>query len=97
MAEEHDQIDKKVKFNDWMGESSDSDTEIRSKLKKKDDFDKLFAEDKFSKREKKGHLLLQLQKSYKGDDRFQLDKDFAVDDTKKLTSTMLGALSTKEY
>ena len=40
---------------------------------------------------------MQLQKSYKGDERFQLNKDFAVDDTKKLTSTMLGALSTKEY
>lgn len=64
----------------------------------KADFDKIFADDKFSKREKKGHLLLQLQKTYLGDDRFKLDKDFGVEDedVDKLPKNLLGALSTKE-
>lgn len=62
---------KKVGFNDWMGSESEGDDEKQiAKKKKSQDFDKIFADDKFSKREKKGHLLLQLQKTYKGDDRF---------------------------
>ena len=51
----------------------------------------------------KGHLLLQLQKSYKGDERFQLkDDDFDIDlgknkDPKKvLPQGMLDALTKKE-
>ena len=59
--------DKRVCFDDWMGESDDDN---QKQKKRSDDFEKIFAEDKFSKREKKGHLLLQLQKTYKGDDRF---------------------------
>ena len=50
---------KKVSFADWMG--SDEEPVSGSKGDKKgreDDYDKVFAEDKFSKREKKGHLLL---------------------------------------
>ena len=54
-----------------MGGDSDDDDHNSSKQKKNtNDFEKLFAEDKFSKRDKKGHLLLQLQKTYKGDERF---------------------------
>ena len=60
--------DKRVLFDDWMGESDDDDNQKQKK--RSDDFEKIFAEDKFSKREKKGHLLLQLQKTYKGDERF---------------------------
>jgi len=39
-----------------------------------------------------------LQKTYKGDDRFKLDKDFGVEDedVDKLPKNLLGALSTKE-
>ena len=51
-----------------MGDSEDDDN-LKQK-KRSDDFEKIFAEDKFSKRGKKGHLLLQLQKTYKGDERF---------------------------
>ena len=62
---------RRVRFDDWMGDSDDDDHNQNSKQKKNhNDFEKLFAEDKFSKREKKGHLLLQLQKTYKGDERF---------------------------
>ena len=50
--------DKRVRFDDWMGESDEDDDQ--KKKKRSDDFEKIFAEDKFSKREKKGHLLLQL-------------------------------------
>ena len=89
MDEKGGERDKKVGFSDWMG--SDSEPEDKK------DFDKIFAEDKFSKRDKKSQLLLQLQKTYKGDDRFLLNKDFAADDTDKLPSNMLGALSTREY
>ena len=60
--------DKRVRFDDWMGESDEDDDQKQKK--RSDDFAKIFAEDKFSKREKKGHLLLQLQKTYKGDERF---------------------------
>lgn len=93
MEEERDDssVDKKVNFEDWMGGDSDDGD------KKSLNFNKIFADDKFSKREKKGHLLLQLQKTYKGDDRFKLDKDFVADDAKKLPSNMIGALSSREY
>ena len=51
----------KVVYDDWLASSeseNDSDT-FKPKSKKKEvNFDKVFAEDKFSKREKKGHLLL---------------------------------------
>ena len=62
-------ISKKVKFSDWMGDDSPSDDSDEPKRDEKD-LGSLFAVDKFSKREKKGHLLLQLQKTYKGDERF---------------------------
>lgn len=62
-------ISKKVKFSDWMGEDSPSDDSDEPEQVEKD-LGHLFAADKFSKREKKGHLLLQLQKTYKGDERF---------------------------
>ena len=59
----------KVKFQDWM-EMESEDSDDGPTLKPSDDFDTLFAVDKFSKKEKKSQLLLQLQKSYKGDQRF---------------------------
>ena len=95
--EEDDYEGKKVHFDDWMGAESDNENLPSQTANTKNKFDKIFADDKFSKREKKGHLLLQLQKTYKGDDRFKLDKDFEADDTKKLPSNMLGSLSTREY
>ena len=87
-------VGKKVNFTDWMGSSDD---EKVSDKKITPDFNQIFADDKFSKREKKGHLLLQLQKTYKGDERFMLNKDFTADDAKKLPQNMLGALSSREY
>ena len=72
----------KVKFSDWMDNPDDDKSDQDGD--RETDFDKLFAVDKFSKKEKKSQLLLQLQKSYKGDDRFQLNKDFAVDDLDRL-------------
>ena len=41
---------------------------------------------------------MQLQKSYKGDDRFYLTKDFTVDKKMKkaLPQSMLGAMSKRE-
>ena len=41
-----------------------------------DDIANAFALDKFSKKGAKSHILLQLQKSYKDDDRFKLNKEF---------------------
>ena len=66
--------------------------------------DTINAFDKSQYEGKKGHLLLQLQKTYKGDDRFQLagDKDFDIDlhdaakTKKQLPQAMLGALSKRE-
>ena len=79
-----------------MGDESGSDDSDEPKQVEKD-LGSLFAVDKFSKREKKGHLLLQLQKTYKGDERFQLNKDFVADDTDKLPQNLLGSLSSREY
>lgn len=87
MVETEHAQSKKVHFDDWMvsEDEKDDSSGIATKRKAKDvDYDKVFADDKFSKREKKGHLLLQLQKTYKGDDRFMLNKDFTADDTKQL-------------
>lgn len=46
----------------------------------------------------RGHLRLQLQKTYGGDDRFKLDENFKVDksDAKLMPSDMFGAMSKKE-
>ena len=87
---------RKVRYSDWM-EGSHSEDEHN--------WDKVFNKDKFDKGGK-GHLLLQLQKSYKGDDRFRLDTDdFGVDVVKDkgehggkiaLPETMLGSLSKRE-
>ena len=61
------------------------------------DIDNAFAVDKFSKKGNKSHILLQLQKSYKDDDRFKLNKTFTDIDTTKLPQSMINALSSKEY
>ena len=56
MEEEDSFVGKKVRFDDWMGDDPEGD---------KQNIDEIFAANKFSKREKKGHLLLQLQRTYK--------------------------------
>ena len=86
-----------MSFEEWMGGESEGEDDRNAKSKGREDFDKIFADDKFSKREKKGHMLLQLQKTYKGDARFKLNKDYDVDQLKHLPSSMLGSLSTREY
>jgi len=85
---------KTVKYSDWIGSESESGEEH---FEDKDDADqKLFDQDKYEG--SKGHLLLQLQKTFKGDDRFQLDKDFAIDKKQKknLPSNLFGSLSKRE-
>ena len=47
----------KVKFSDWIDDEAEEGGDVLAK-KQETDFDKLFAVDKFSKKEKKGHLLL---------------------------------------
>ena len=91
MEQDSGDQDKKVRFDEWMGNESADDHQINENI------DRVFAVDKFSKQDKKGHLLLQLQKTYKDDDRFKLNKDFEADDIKKLPSNMLGSLSTREH
>lgn len=54
MEEEKNREGKKVRFDDWMG----SDSEDERQGQKKESIDKIFAADKFSKQDKKGHLLL---------------------------------------
>ena len=87
---------KLVKYTDWM-DNPESDEE---------NWNNVFAKEKFDDGGK-GHMLLQLQKSYKGDDRFKLDADdgFQVNPVKdkglfggkvQLPETMLGSLSKRE-
>jgi hypothetical protein len=87
-------MEARVKYADWMGDSGGDDVH---------DWEAVFNKDKFDKGGK-GHMLLQLQKTYKGDERFRLDKDdFALNLEKdkghgkvSLPDTMLGALSKRE-
>jgi len=45
----------------------------------------------------KGHLLLQLQKSYRGDERFKMDNRFSNDiESKKITSSVKGIMDSKD-
>jgi hypothetical protein len=86
---------RKIRYSEWMDDSA-SDT---------DNWDRVFNKDKFDQGGK-GHMLLQLQKSYKGDDRFRLDEDegFAVNPLKdkgvggkiQLPEAMLGQLTKRE-
>ena len=88
---------KKVSFDEWANSSCElSENKDESLYFSKENLDRVFAAEKFSKREKKGHLLLQLQKTYMGDDRFKLDKEFEADEIDKLPSNLLGSLSTRE-
>jgi len=57
---------KKVGAKDWLGDSSDESEAA--------DFDRPLVHD-----DKKGRLMFELQKSYGGDRRFKLDKDFMDD------------------
>lgn len=93
-SENEDKEDSSSSSSDSNEKSSDNEEE--------EDYSKAFDKGQFEG--KKGHLLLQLQKSYKGDDRFQLTKsgDFDIDlsnakkTMKQLPQTMLGALSKRE-
>lgn len=87
-----DEETKAVKYQDWMNDSNEEE----SQSEENEDYQDLFERKEYEG--KKGHLLLQLQKSYKGDDRFQLTKDFTVDKKMKkaLPQSMLGAMSKRE-
>ena len=105
-------IKKVVKYSDWMNDDNESrDSKKKKKTKKLEiisnqsevdsNYDHVFEKSQYEGT--KGHLLLQLQKSYKGDDRFNLkkDQDFDIDlehkDPKKvLPQAMLDALTKKE-
>lgn len=86
---------------DLFSDSESSDSEDRNinvkTSKKKDDIDS-----RFHKKELEGvsgHMLLQMKKGYKGDDRFQLDDRFAGDINfahQKLSNNVLGAMSKLE-
>ena len=68
-------------FDEWMGgEKSDGSENDLEDV----DIDDAFAVNKFSRAGKKSHLLLQLQKTYKDDSRFKLNRDFADIDATKL-------------
>lgn len=70
--------------SDWLGLDNDEPV-------KEVNFEKTFFEGS-----NKGKLLFELQKSYKGDDRFVLDKRFAKDlDVSKLSNTI--KLSNQAY
>ena len=64
------------------------------------DSDDQSAQDAFSKEQfegSKGHMRLQLQKTYQGDERFKLDKSFNVSKNQKLLpDQMKGAMSNRE-
>ena len=62
-----------------------------------DQIENSFAVDKFSKKAAKSQILLQLQRSYKDDDRFKLNREFSDIDTTKLPQSMINALTSKEY
>ena len=96
---------KLVRFDDWMGGDDSSENEGQVDKKEPSDVeDYSRAFDKSQYEGKKGHLLLQLQKSFKGDERFQLttSADFNISfkdmkmTRKQLPQTMLGALSKRE-
>mmetsp|Transcript_27030 Transcript_27030/g.41169 ORF Transcript_27030/g.41169 Transcript_27030/m.41169 type:complete len:121 (+) Transcript_27030:1-363(+) len=82
----------KVSYNDWMGDDEDDQSQQE---------DAGFAQDRFEGLD--GHMRLQLQKTYGGDDRFKLTEDFDVslkDANKSHThvpDNMLGALSKTEF
>lgn len=69
---------------DWLQSDSESDAGKQ--------FDKKYFEGD------RGHLRLQLQKTYKGDERFKLDDGFKVDkaDRKLMPELMFGGMSKRE-
>ena len=91
---EKDQPDNFVKFDEWMGSDVSDHVEIEHE---REDVGNSFAIDKFSRGGKKSHLLLQLQKTYKDDSRFKLNRDFSDIDTTKLPKSVLNNLTSKEY
>ena len=98
--EEESYQGKKVRFDDWMGSEEpleDGNFNSLEAVNSQENFNKIFAHDKFSKRAKKGHLKFLMQNTYGGDDRFNIeDKAFDVDEVKKLPSNLLGRMSTRE-
>lgn len=95
-GEESDHKKKVVQYSDWMVNDDDSSSHHGDP---NSDYSDAFDKEQYEGR--KGHLLLQLQKSYKGDDRFQLgvSRDFDVDTVAKkrfLPQSMLGNLSKRE-
>lgn len=77
----------KTLVKDWLQSSSDSEGS---------DLDARFDKQEFEG--DKGHLRLQLQKTYKGDERFKLDKNFTVETKSKhhLPDDLFGSLSKRE-
>ena len=75
-----------VRADDWLGSDSEEITN--------------FGQERFEGRE--GHRRMQLEKTFKGDDRFKLTNEFDVSirDAEKvranLPDTMIGAMSKKE-
>jgi hypothetical protein len=78
---------KKVRFEDWMGDSEE-------------ERDHDFSQTRFEGRD--GHLRLQLEKTYKGDDRFKLTEDFDVSfadanrSKRHVPDIMMGGMSKRE-
>lgn len=75
---------------------SDSESDLDNEQSKKDNKAPEFYKEHYEGLE--GHMLLQIQKGFKGDQRFKIDKRFAGDyDSKaKLSATILGGLSNSE-
>lgn len=61
----------KKKMEDWLGDVNEAETQQH--------FEKTLAKKKKGFNTKEGKILLELQKSYKGDDRFDLDQRFGDD------------------
>jgi hypothetical protein len=88
-----------VKYNDWMGSDDDEPETISQGQGGQNDIDN-FTQTRFDGLD--GHMRLQLEKTYGGDDRFKLTEDFNVSfkDANKVrahvSDVMLGALSKRE-
>ena len=80
----------KVKYSDWMQDSDENDNQPNA-------FDQSRFDDGLE-----GHMRLQLEKTFGGDDRFKLTNDFNVSlgdankHKKHVPDIMLGALSKRE-
>lgn len=67
---------RKVKVNEWMGDDGDDDEEKEEgEFEGFDRDQRRFDKNQFGD-EKKGRLMFELQKSYNGDKRFELDRRY---------------------